>query len=133
MRYITIPETVTIRQGGKSVQYPFTMLLETIVYTHEVWRSDPLMQKHFFSIVKKFDGAEPGDVVALTDKEFEAFEPIATMQGEKLGTAAAVPLNQLMAAVLQSSNEAPDEVKKENAKKAVDALKGRGTTEAPVN
>jgi hypothetical protein len=125
MRYITIPKPETVIQNGNAKLYYFATLLVQIVWVHEAWRTDATKHAMMFTLVEKFDGAEPGDVVALTDKEYEVFEPIATMQGQKLNHEAAVPLNKLMGAVIQASTLSPDEQvnAKENAAKALDALK----------
>ena len=114
MRYIEIPpaEMVT-NPAGTHEAFTFAKFLEQVVFGHEVWRSDADgTDKHdmLCVLIDKFAGMVPGDVVVLTDAEYEAFRPIATMKGQKLAVGMAGPLNKLMRTTITAPSKAPKPV-----------------------
>lgn len=111
MRYITIPESVVLQASDKHgnnipVDYSFANLLAEIVWCHEIWHDGSIDNADMFPVLyKKFLGKKPGEVVELTDAEYEKFAPIATKRGEKLNPAIAFEMNTLMRCVITAKRE----------------------------
>lgn len=115
MRYITIPHGVqVVAEDGTEQLLTFAKFLETTVWCAAFWRQEldgDKYAKMFFEVKGKFDGALPGEIVELSNAEYEAFRPLATMRGEKVNPTLAGALMKLMMPVFQSPNERPSVVK----------------------
>jgi hypothetical protein len=111
MRYITIPESVVLQATDKNgnpvtVNYSFANLLAEIVWPHEAWHDGSIDNADMFPVLyKKFLGKQTGEIVELTDAEYEKFAPIATKRGEKLNPAVAFEMNTLMRCIITAKRE----------------------------
>jgi hypothetical protein len=109
MRYVTIPKpgTVPTKEGPK----PYTLAdhnLNVVAGATE-WRESADKIDMLESILDKFEAVnyEPGAVVELTDKEHEAYAPIASMKGQTLQGEAARAVAKLSRAVLAAPSKDP--------------------------
>lgn len=143
MRYFIVPEPVTIEalsekggprdpddpEAGPALVYTFAQFHREHVWPSEVWRSGSGDNAdHFDSIYSKISKAKPGDVIELTDPEYEVYAPIATMRGAKLNPQVAVEFNQLMRPILRATTKRP-----EAPKQATAAMPPAPEAEAPSN
>ncbi len=107
MRYITIPEPVPLPAAPDG--YTFDDLLEEQVWTHTFWRDAPGRDRSdmLFALAEKFKGTKAGDVVELTDAEYETLLPIACMRGIKLAPQVALPLQRMMVPLFAAPSKRP--------------------------
>ena len=113
MKYIKIPNPVVVSPpGAKAVVYDFNKFLLEIVWSHRWWRSAAEgADRHnmLFSLIEKFEKCEPDQWIELSDAEYEAFRPIATMQSaESLPAHLSYPLNMLMRPIFQALDKLPE-------------------------
>lgn len=105
MKYVTIPPPEVI--GGKPL--PLSQLMDEQVWPNPYWRGADGVDRSnmLFEVSAKFAGKDEGDVVELTDKEFEALLPLVSMRGQQLAPAMALPLQRLMRSFFDASTDAP--------------------------
>lgn len=107
MRYITIPVDQTIMSNGEPARVSFASLCLDNVWGDPRWRESGDSARLFSSLHRKLATCKAGDVVELTDQEFEAFEPIITGRGKNLPGHVAAPMMALISAVFEASTEDP--------------------------
>ena len=117
MRHIQIPEPVTLvtvfDANGVNVIYTMELLNRQNVWNSPRWRDENKLDM-CFRIADKFKGTKytPGSWVSLTDEEYEAYAPLATLKGEKLNPEMALELMQVMRPIVSAPHELPGEEKK---------------------
>jgi hypothetical protein len=115
MKYIKVPQAVMLPQIDLRTketivrEYRFSDMLEQIVWPHEIWRNGSRdSAEMLIALHAKFHGAEAGDVVELSEQEYEAFAPIVTLKGEKLNPSIAMEMMTLMNSVICASTVRPE-------------------------
>jgi len=106
MRYITTPEPVIINNKP----FTFSDYLAETVWVEPYWREDKSGSARIEMLItlsKKFTKAGVGSAVELTDAEYEAFRPLAMMQGKQMNPAHSIVLSDFLLAVASASSEAP--------------------------
>ncbi len=105
MRYITIPKPTTV--GAQA--YGLRDHNLGVVAGHPDCRSSAEKLDLIESVLDKFEAAgyAPGTVVELTDREHEAYEPLASMKGQQLAGEAARAVNKIARAVLAATTTDP--------------------------
>jgi len=141
MRYIRIPQPVRL-EGLKGNDgnllapfiYSFGEFLLEHCWTKKEWRAAGWTEV-MLRLVDKFAGRLPGDVVALTDEDFEKFAPIAAMRGVDLNPLLAIPFSRLILAVNTATSDPIEAMTRPEAMGASTGAKlelrpGTGTTAA---
>ena len=132
MRYITVPNPVTLPgPRGEPQEFGLDTLFEQNAVPHEYWRSGSRDAVDIFEAVcEKFGGIEPGAVIELEDKEYEAISPLLTMKDEKLRPDVAKELFGIMKSVILASKKDPREQEAAKAKKPVPSKKPAAESDA---
>ena len=111
MRYLIIPEPVEIvavQRDGRALIYSNRDFHQEYVWPAPEWRDGTRdAAERFAACYSKIHAAKPGDVVGLTDEEYETYSPIATMRGKPIPPPLAVEFNQLMRPILLATKERP--------------------------
>ena len=128
-RYITIPKPVPIPPrfaagSGAAAEFGFHDWFDRSVWNHEYWREGKDQMELFEILYEKFDGAEPGDVIELSDDQYDKLLPIATVKGEKILPGLSYVMNRLMKSLYFAATKDP--AKKEKASTKPEPEKGEG-------
>ena len=121
MRHIQIPEPIelanVVDENKNPVKYGLENLNKQNVWTSSKWRDEDKIDM-CIRISDKFKESKykPGAWVSLTDPEFEAYEPLATLKGERINPEMALEVLQIMKPIKSAPHELPGEKsdKKEN-------------------
>jgi len=131
MKYITVPKKVRLHKvlndKKEHPEYGLTDWLEEVVWGNQGWRASLDAIEAFESLEEKLRGPwdeekerhqelEPGTVVELSEKEFEIFEPIATLKGKDL-PAHLTPVNHIIRAIMTASSKHPHKEQAEKKEK----------------
>ena len=109
MRYITIPEPIVVN----SRPYDFGQFLKESVWSDPWWRAEKsgtTRIEQMMVLSAKLDDPPVGSVVSLTDAEYEAFHPLAMMQGKQITPANSITLFGFFKAVASAGTEKPSNI-----------------------
>jgi hypothetical protein len=110
-RFVTIPKPVPVPPrfsvGGSAPDFTFQDWFDRIVWNHEHWREGKEQSEMYEMLYEKFDGAEPGDVIELSDDQYDKLLPIATVKGEKILPGLSHVMNQLMKSLFFAATKDP--------------------------
>jgi len=114
MRYIVIPakqvlDTVVNKETKQPISYGIHDMLQGNCWGQPEWRdggetSLNACERIFTAFNEK---KNEGDVVALTDEDYEIFKPIATMKGKVIQPEFSMQFNRLMMPIIAASTEPP--------------------------
>ncbi len=113
MKYIVIPENVVLSRiiDGKAekMELTFADYLGQNVFNQEVWRSNADYFMIGKSLRTKFKNIKPGDVVEVSDREHEKFEPLVCLRGKEINGEFKDQLMDLMEPVIMAPSKDPRE------------------------
>jgi len=122
MRYIVIPpkqvlDAVINKQTKQPISYGLHDFLQEYCWGQPGWRDGgEASMKACDRIFVAFNNKQnEGDVVALTDEDYEVFKPIATLKGKPIPPAFAIQFNRLMLPIVSASTEPPKSLGEANA------------------
>jgi hypothetical protein len=112
MRHIQIPDPVVllmvVDEKGNPVLYDLKRLNMANVWNSSKWRDENKIEM-CMRIADKFEATKyvPGTWVSLTDEEYEAYAPLATLKGEKLNPEMALDVMKVMKPIISAPHELP--------------------------
>lgn len=123
MRTITIPKdcNVIVTEVVDGLRREALRLLALAKYLEEAAYTDPWWRDPKYAAVRlpllasiagKFDGKKEGDVVELTDEEFEALRPRALQSEKPVGSHVAIALLPFFEAIAGAKVKKPPEEEK---------------------
>jgi hypothetical protein len=110
MRHIQIPDPVVllmvVDEKGNPVLYDLKRLNMANVWNSSKWRDENKIEM-CMRIADKFEATKyvPGTWVSLTDEEYEAYAPLATLKGEKLNPEMALDVMKVMKPIISAPHE----------------------------
>jgi hypothetical protein len=128
MKWITIPGPVQMpKPNGGTQEFFLKDWHDQGLWPLPEWREDETSYRHFLEIQAKFEGIDdqPGEVVKLTDEEFEVYKPRVLWKGKNFPSGTSKELMVLLECVITTKNEDP----RPNAKKDGDGVEGENDEE----